>query len=116
MSDIVAAGRSHTTALITFDDSYPPMAPTDGNMHLFRKLNEVSRDLGFGEMRTTDPGSAGAADIAFAALHVDMAIDGLGLVGSGDHTENETADLRTMPMQTKRAAVLLYRLSRAEKP
>jgi glutamate carboxypeptidase len=43
-----------------------------------------------------------------------MAIDGLGLGGDDDHTVRETGDLRTLPMQTKRAAVLLYRLSRMQ--
>ena len=107
MRTIVANGRPHTTARIIFDDGYPPMEPSDGNRRLLGMLDEVSRNLGFGELRPTDPGRAGAADVAFAALHVDMAIDGLGLVGSGDHTEQETADLTTMHMQTKRAAVLM---------
>jgi glutamate carboxypeptidase len=40
-----------------------------------------------------------------------MAIDGIGLSGHDDHTPGETADLRMLPSQTKRAAVLMYRLS-----
>jgi glutamate carboxypeptidase len=40
-----------------------------------------------------------------------MAIDGLGLVGDADHTTDEMADLTTLPVQTKRAAILLYRLT-----
>jgi glutamate carboxypeptidase len=61
-----------------------------------------------------DPRNAGAADVSFTAGLVDMAIDGLGLLGDGDHTVDEIADLRTLPMQTKRAAVLLYRLTQGE--
>jgi glutamate carboxypeptidase len=57
-----------------------------------------------------DPAAAGAADISFTAGHVDMALDGLGLMGSGGHTVQETADLSTLPAQTKRAAVLMLRL------
>ena len=34
-----------------------------------------------------------------------------GLMGRGGHTVDETADLTTLPMQTQRAAILLYRLS-----
>jgi glutamate carboxypeptidase len=41
-----------------------------------------------------------------------MALDGIGLSGQDDHTDKETADLRMLPAQTKRAAVLLYRLSK----
>jgi glutamate carboxypeptidase len=40
-----------------------------------------------------------------------MALDGLGLMGTGGHTVEETADLGTLPMQTKRAAILIYRLT-----
>lgn len=112
MRDIVTDNHPHTRARIVFDDGYPPMTPSDGNRRLLAVLDRTSRDLGFGAMRETDPGRAGAADVAFAAPHVDMAIDGLGLVGSGDHTDAETADLAAMHMQTKRAAVLMYRLSK----
>jgi glutamate carboxypeptidase len=49
--------------------------------------------------------------VSFVASIVPMAIDGLGLSGHDDHTEKETADLRMLPVQTKRAAVLMYRLS-----
>jgi glutamate carboxypeptidase len=40
-----------------------------------------------------------------------MAFDGIGLMGRDDHTAGETADLRTLPTQTSRAALLLYRLA-----
>ena len=42
-----------------------------------------------------------------------MIIDGIGLMGHDDHTEKETADLRTLPSQTKRAAIVMYRLSQS---
>ena len=38
-------------------------------------------------------------------------IDGIGLMGHDDHSPAETADLSTLPSQTKRAAILLYRLN-----
>jgi glutamate carboxypeptidase len=72
--------------------------------------DRASRDLGSGEVTAVDPGAAGAADISFTAGRVAMALDGLGLMGKGGHTEQETADLTTLPSQTKRAAVLMYRL------
>jgi glutamate carboxypeptidase len=40
-----------------------------------------------------------------------MAIDGIGLTGRDDHTPRETADLTTLPPQTKRAAIVMYRLA-----
>jgi glutamate carboxypeptidase len=110
MQGIVAKGLPKTTAELAFDDSYPPMAPSEGNKRLLARLNEVSRDLGLGEITAVDPRAAGAADISFVADDVDMAIDALGLKGKADHTVDETADLRLLPVQIKRAAILLHRL------
>ena len=41
-----------------------------------------------------------------------MIIDGIGLMGHDDHTPGETADLSTLPSQTKRAALTLFRLAK----
>jgi glutamate carboxypeptidase len=38
-------------------------------------------------------------------------LDGVGLMGRDGHTARETADLTTLPSQTKRAALLLRRLA-----
>ena len=112
MRKVVAANLPQTSAEISFTDSYPPMAPTDGNRKLLSLYDAVSRDLGFGPVTAVNPRNAGAADISFAADHVDMAIDGLGLLGGGSHTPEEFADLRTYKIQTQRLAVLLYRLGK----
>jgi glutamate carboxypeptidase len=111
MQAIVADALPHTTASIEFDDSYPPFAPTDGNRRLLSMYDQASRDTGAGPVTASDPRAAGAADISFTAGRVEMALDGIGLMGRNDHSEQETADLATLPSQTKRAAVLLYRLT-----
>ena len=64
-------------------------------------------------MTEREPSRAGAADVSFVADLVPMAIDGLGLSGHDDHTERETADLRMLPVQTKRAALVLSELADA---
>jgi glutamate carboxypeptidase len=112
MTDVVATTLPKTHGELIFDDSYPPMAPTDGNRALLARLDQVSRDLGFGPVSAVDPRAAGAADISFVATEVEMAIDALGLKGKADHTADETADLKLLPVQVARAAVLLYRLTR----
>jgi glutamate carboxypeptidase len=112
MRAVVAAHLPKTTSELAFDDSYPPMAPTEGNKKLLARLDEASRALAFGPITPVDPRAAGAADISFVAKDVEMAIDALGLKGKADHTTDETADLRLLPMQIKRAAVLLSRLTR----
>ncbi len=113
MRAIVARGLPGTAAEISFRDSYPPMAPTPGNYALLEALDRVSRDLGYGPIEAVDPGRRGAADVSFVAPLVD-ALDGLGVVGSGGHSLNETVDLRSLAVVTKRAALLIYRLTRAE--
>lgn len=110
MQAIVADHLPGTEATLTFRDSYPPLAPTDGNYKLLSMYDEVSQDLGLGPVGPVDPRNAGAADVSFTAGLVDMAIDGMGLGGADDHTVDETGDLWTLPIQTKRAAVLIYRL------
>ena len=112
MRKVVAANLPNTSAEIEFTDSYPPMAPTEGNRKLLSMYDGVSKDLGFGAVTEVNPRNAGAADISFAADHVEMAIDGLGLLGGASHTPDEFADLRTYPIQTQRLAVLLYRLGK----
>lgn len=112
MRAIVAEHLPHARAQIVFDDGYPPLAPTDGNQRLLGILNQVSQDLELGTMTGVDPRNAGAADVSFVAGRVSMAIDGLGLTGGNDHTVDEFADLRLLSVQAKRAAVLMYRLTR----
>jgi glutamate carboxypeptidase len=112
MREIVAKSLPQTSSQIEFTDSYPPMAPTEGNRKLLSMYDAVSRDLGFGPVTAVNPRRAGAADISFAADHVDMAIDGLGLLGGGSHTPEEFADLRTYKIQAQRLAVLLHRLAK----
>ena len=112
MQDIVAASLARTSATLTFDDGYPAMAPTPGNERLLTLYNKASVDVGAGEVIAVDPDLAGAADVSFVAGQVGMILDGVGLMGSGGHTVNETADLRTLPAMTKRMAVLLSRLRR----
>ncbi|MEY8021497.1 M20/M25/M40 family metallo-hydrolase [Muriicola sp. SD30] len=109
MKQIVADNLPNTTATISFTDSYPAMQPTAGNMKLLTALNEVSQDLGQGEVLGYDPGKRGAADTSFVADYVNC-LDGLGTMGSGAHTPEETVNLKTIEALTKRSAVLIYRL------
>ena len=110
MKEIVADHLPHTIAEMTFRDGYPPMAPTDGNRKLLAMYDRASQDLGFGPVVAVDPSRAGAADVSFVASIVPMVIDGIGLSGHDDHTDKETADMRRLASQTKRAALLMYRL------
>jgi glutamate carboxypeptidase len=112
MQEIVAAALPRTSATLTFDEGYPALAPTSGNERLLALYNQASLDVGAGPVVAVDPDKAGAADVSFVAGHARMILDGVGLMGSGGHTVDETADLRTLPSMTRRMAVLLARLQR----
>ncbi len=110
MRAVVADHLPQTGASITFDEGYPPMAPTEGNKRLQRILSEINQSLGRGEMLAYNPSFRGAADISFVAPYSDS-LAGLGAIGSGGHTPNESLELDSMPLAIKRAAILIYRLS-----
>jgi glutamate carboxypeptidase len=112
MQDIVAASMPHTEGTLAFDEGYPPMAPTAGNARLLDLYSRASQALGLGPVLAVSPDKAGAADVSFVAGQAEMILDGVGLMGRGGHTPQETADLTTLPSQTRRAAMLLLRLAR----
>jgi len=110
MRAIVANSLPQTSAEISFVSSYPPMAPTEGNRHLAKQLSAINEALGRGPMSIWDPLKRGAADVSFVAPYTD-ALAGLGALGTGAHTPNESLELSSMAVAIKRAAILIYRLS-----
>jgi glutamate carboxypeptidase len=111
MQAIVSQHLPQTTARLTFDEGYPPMQHTAANQALLALYSQVSVDLGYAPITAVNPRNAGAADISFVAEYVDMAIDGMGLMGDGGHTKDEVADMQTFTQNIEKTAVLLYRLS-----
>jgi glutamate carboxypeptidase len=112
MRAIVAKNLPGAKAKITFTDGIPAMTPAAGNYELLKQLDQVSRDLGFGPVEALDPGDRGAGDIAYIS-GIIPGLDGIGMGGgSNSHAKGESANLATMPMLTKRAAILIYRLTR----
>ncbi len=113
LKEIISENYPQTRAELTFDaGGYPPLGLTEGNRKLLAYYDEISKDLGFGSVYPVDPRNAGAADISFTAGYVEMAVDGLGLSGADDHTINETGNINKLGVQAKRAALLMYRLSK----
>ena len=111
MQEIVDRNLNQTDAEITFKDGIPSMPPTEGNLRLAKILNELSVDMGYGEVTPGDPGSRGAGDISYVANFMD-GIDGLGASGSGAHAPGETIKLNEYPNLIKRSTLLIYRLTR----
>lgn len=113
MEAIVAQHLPKTNATITFGEGYPAMAPTAQNRALLTILNQANANLGFGSMPELDPMKRGAGDISFVA-DIIPGLAGVGATGSGAHAPGETIDLSAQPINTKRDALLMYRLSRID--
>lgn len=109
MKAIVAKHLPKTSAKITFDLKYPPMAPTSGNYEVLKVLDGLSQAMNQGKVVAFDPAKRGAGDISFVAKYVD-GLDGLGTMGGGSHTPQEHMELNHFKDLTKRAAILIYRL------
>ena len=63
-------------------------------------------------MEALDPMLRGAGDISFIAPYVDS-LSGLGANGiGGAHAPGEGVDLKGLPLQSKRAALLIFRLTK----
>jgi glutamate carboxypeptidase len=110
MRAVVAASLPNTSATIRFWDRYPSMPPTEGNRQLQVAMSGVNEALGRGPMPALDPARRGAADISFVAPYADS-LAGLGALGTGGHTPDESLDLTSLPLAIKRAAILIYRLN-----
>jgi len=100
-----------TTASITFVDGIPSMPPTKDNLKLLKKYSAVSVTLGYGTITASDPNSRGAGDISYIANKMQANVSGLGPIGQGTHSTNETLALDALAMQTQRAALFIYRLT-----
>ncbi|MDZ7631993.1 MAG: M20/M25/M40 family metallo-hydrolase [Gemmatimonadaceae bacterium] len=111
MQEIVARNLRGTTAEIVFSDGYPPMAVTAGGEKLLAYYSGVSEALGYGPLTASDPARRGAGDLSFVAPYID-GVEGLGALGGGAHSPNESVNLPALTMQTERAALMLYRLSK----
>lgn len=99
-----------TSASISFTEGYPPMSPTEENKKILDEFDQVSKDLGYGPIEAFDPGARGAADVSFVSFI--PGIDGLGMFGEGAHTPQEIVDMGSLELAVKRAAILIYRLTR----
>jgi len=109
MKLIVAAGLPKTTATIAFTDGMPSMEPTEANRALLAVMDQASRDMGAGSVTAHDPSQRGAGDVSFVSPPL-AALDGLGALGRNEHAPGESVDLAVLPLLTRRAALLMYRL------
>lgn len=114
MRAIVLQHLPKTDASITFEEGYPAMQATPGNRALLTLLNQVNHDAGFPHMEELDATQRGAGDISFIAKYNDS-LAGMGAMGGNGHRDGEFVELKDQPEQAKRAALLMYRLSRVDR-
>lgn len=110
MRAIVAKSLPGTSAEISFEDSYPAMPVTPAGEALLAQYDSVSRRLGYPAVSALDATRRGAGDLAFVAPYIP-GLDGLGALGQGAHSPQESVHLPSLKMQTERAALLMIRLS-----
>jgi glutamate carboxypeptidase len=110
MEAIVRDHLPGTSARIEFAEGYPAMGATPASEALLAKLQAVNQTLGLPPEEVADPAAGGAGDIAFVAPYLPGLV-GVGAMGAGAHAEGETVFLDSLPLQAKRMAVLMYRLS-----
>lgn len=111
MRQIVSKNLNGAKARISFKDGIPSMPPTPGNNALVKTVSSISLALGYGIVKAGDPGSRGAGDISYIAKYLDC-LDGLGASGKGAHAPGEVINLNEYPKLLKRAALLIYRLTK----
>lgn len=112
MLAIVEKHLPGTSAEITFGESGPGMPPTEGSRALLAKLNVINKEIGLAAMPELDPMLRGGGDISGVAHLIDGGLIGMGAAGEGSHAPGETIDLKSLPLQAKRAALMMYRLSK----
>ena len=95
MQAIVEQALPGTRSRISFHESYPPMAPTPGNLKVLEAYSAASADAGLGPVVAFPPGQRGAGDVQFVAPLVDS-LDGLGAAGGGAHTPDEWLDISSI--------------------
>jgi glutamate carboxypeptidase len=112
MQEILKHNLPGTKAEITFGESGPGMPPTDGSRALLTRLNVINKEMGLPPMPELDPMLRGGGDISGVAHLIEGGLIGMGAAGEGSHAPGETIDLRSLPLQAKRAAILMTRLSK----
>ena len=103
-----------TQAKLQIQDGIPAMTQTPANMDLLSQYSSVSQELGYGAVKPLPANLRGAGDISHIADLVSANLAGLGPLGSGAHSLKETLDIPSLSMQTKRAAVFMYRLTKKQ--
>ncbi|NNU27828.1 M20/M25/M40 family metallo-hydrolase [Isoptericola sediminis] len=107
VDDLAAAGVNGTTAR---SGHCPPFEPTPASTELLRRAVRRAQDLG---LTVSGAATGGVGDTNFAAATGTPALDGLGPVGGGDHSDAEWLDLSSVPARVALLAGLVLDVGRS---
>ncbi|MBM7071669.1 M20/M25/M40 family metallo-hydrolase [Shewanella sp. 202IG2-18] len=110
MEKIVATPLLKTKSKIEFVDEKPAMAATPENMAIFNKYAEIAAQVGEHNITPLDASKRGAADINHVAPFVPT-LGGVGVLGTGLHSVQETIDLASFPKAMLKTALLVNAIS-----
>ncbi len=111
LTTIVKKHLPWTKSTVAYQDGIPAMTPTKDNIALLHEYSRASEDLQLGKISILDPSLRGAGDISYIASMVKANLVGLGPMGVGGHSVIEKVDIKSLRIQTQRAALLIYRLT-----
>ena len=96
--------RPGTTITVKSDSGRPPMLPTDRNHALFRRAQQLARELG---LEIDEAPLVGGASDANLTSDLTATLDGLGAVGDGAHASDEHVVVSALPERAALLALLL---------
>ncbi|MGE1153253.1 M20 family metallopeptidase [Pseudomonas kitaguniensis] len=109
LNEIVSRPLPQTSSTLTIKAIMPVMEARASNQTLLEAYSRVSRDLDGPALESAPSADRGGADVSYVSQYVSASLDGLGAWGSGAHSENETLEVSSLPIATKRAAMFMAR-------
>ncbi|RMV07932.1 Peptidase, M20/M25/M40 protein [Pseudomonas savastanoi] len=109
LQEIASHSLPQTHSELKIKAIMPVMVDRESNRKLLQAYSKVSQDLDGPALESAPSAERGGADISYVNKYVTASLDGLGAWGQGAHSENETIDLGSLPVVTKRAALFISR-------
>lgn len=109
LEEIASHPLPQTSSELKVNDIMPVMADRESNRQLLQAYSQVSVDLEGPALVSAPSAERGGADISYVNQYVTASLDGLGAWGEAAHSENESIDLDSLPVVTKRAAIFMSR-------
>jgi len=104
-----APGVPGTKTTLKIRSAHPPFEANEKSLRLLALAQRIGEEMGI-SLPAEDTGGAG--DVAFASAEGAACLDGLGLHGTGMHTQQETGTISSFERQAALSAKLMDALFR----